>query len=32
VDPTPLNPPLAVPVRRATWRFMFGHPARPAAG
>ncbi len=32
MEPTPpLNPPLAVPVRRATWRFMFGHPARPIA-
>ena len=27
-DATPLHPPLAMPVRRATWRFMLGHPAR----
>ena len=27
-DSTPLNPPLSMPVRRATWRFMLGHPAR----
>lgn len=30
-DVTPLHPPLSVPVRRATWRFMLGHPARPIA-
>ncbi len=27
-DATPLHPPLSVPVRRASWRFMAGHPAR----
>ena len=27
----PLNPPLATPPRRATWRFMLSHPAHPIA-
>jgi phosphatidylglycerophosphatase A len=30
-DTPSLHPPLSVPVRRVTWRFMFGHPARPIA-
>ena len=30
-DSPPLNPPLGAAPRRATWRFMLSHPARPIA-
>jgi phosphatidylglycerophosphatase A len=31
MDAPPLNPPLAAPVRKPTWRFMLAHPAHPIA-